>query len=224
MFFRGVDEGRTMMRKIFRFYLFLVFFSLTAIPCFSECAAQVAINELLADPARDWDGDGALSSRDDEWVEIINLGKVAVDLAGYRLADGEGKPVWRYGFSGVLEAGAVRVVYGSDARAWEEANSFPVYGLSLNNTGDRMAIYRIAGTDTSIVDSYTYAETAARNDRSIGRRADAPTVWVVFDAYNRCTAACVPAGSGCYPTPGSPNTCTTPTKSESWGSIKAIYR
>ena len=62
----------------------------------------------MADPARDWDGDGALSSRDDEWVEIINLGKAAVDLAGYRLSDGEGRPVWRYGFSGVLEAGAVR--------------------------------------------------------------------------------------------------------------------
>ena len=142
------------MRKIFRFCMFLALVSITAIPCFSDCAAQLVINEFLADPARDWDGDGALSSRDDEWVEIANLGSAAVDLAGYRLADGEGRPVWRYGFSGTLAAGAVRIVYGSDARAWEEASGFPVYGLSLNNAGDRIALYRISGADTAVVDSY----------------------------------------------------------------------
>ncbi|MCX5753714.1 MAG: lamin tail domain-containing protein [Candidatus Krumholzibacteria bacterium] len=213
-----------MMRKIFRFFMLLALVSIIAIPGFSDCAAQVAINEFLADPARDWDGDGALSSRDDEWVEIVNLGKTAVDLAGYRLADGEGRPVWRYGFSGVLEAGAIRVVYGSDARAWEEANGFAVYGLSLNNTGDRIALYRIAGTDTALVDGYTYAEVAVRDDRAIGRRIDMPAVWVVFDANNPCTSTCVPPGSGCYPTPGSANTCTTATESRSWGSIKSIYR
>lgn len=212
------------MRKIFRFCLFLACFSITAIPCFSDCGAQLAVNEFLADPARDWDGDGALSSRDDEWVEIINLGKTAVDLAGYRLADGEGSPVWRYGFSGFLEAGGVRIVYGSDSRAWEEANGFPVYGLSLNNTGDRIGLYLIAGADTTVIDGYTFAETAARDDRSIGRRNDMPSVWVVFDAHNPCTSACIPAGSGCYPTPGSANTCTTPTESQSWGSIKSMYR
>lgn len=212
------------MRKIFRFCSFLGFLSILAVSSFSDCAAQLAINEFLADPARDWDGDGALSSRDDEWVEIVNLGAEAVDLSGYRLADGEGSPVWRYGFSGTLAAGAVRIVYGSDARAWEEANGFPVYGLSLNNTGDRISLYRIAGVDTVAVDGYTFAETAARDDRSIGRRVDAPAVWVVFDAHNPCTSACVPAGTGCYPTPGSANTCTTAVESASWGTIKSIYR
>lgn len=212
------------MRKIFRFSVILALVPITAIPCFSDCAAQLAVNEFLADPARDWDGDGVLSSRDDEWVEIINLGGTAVDLAGYRLADGEGIPVWRYGFSGVLEAGGVRIVYGSDSRAWEEANGFPVYGLSLNNTGDRIALYRTADGDTFVVDSYIYAETAARDDRAIGRRSDSPAVWVVFDAYNPCTAACVPTGSGCYPSPGSVNVCTVATESQSWGSIKSLYR
>ncbi len=212
------------MRKIFRFFLFLALFSMAAVPRASDCAAQLVINEFVADPARDWDGDGALSSRDDEWVEIINLGAAAVDLAGYRLADGEGSPVWRYGFSGTLAAGGVRVVYGSDSRAWEEANGFPVYGLSLNNAGDRISLYRIAGADTAAVDGFTFAEAAARDDRSIGRRAGAPAVWVVFDAHNPCTSACVPAGTGCYPTPGSANACTTATEEASWGSIKSIYR
>jgi len=212
------------MRKIFRFCFFLAFLSVAVIQGHSDCAAQLVINEFLADPARDWDGDGALSSRDDEWVEIVNLGAETVDLSGYRLADGEGSPVWRYGFSGTLAAQAVRIVYGSDARAWEEANGFPVYGLSLNNTGDRISLYRIAGGDTAAVDGYTFAETAARDDRSIGRRADAAAVWVVFDAHNPCTSACVPAGTGCYPTPGSANTCETAVEPASWGSIKSIYR
>jgi len=212
------------MRKIFRFCPFLAFIAFTVVPCASDCVAQLVINEFVADPARDWDGDGSVSSRDDEWIEIINIGSTAVDLAGYRIADGEGEPVWRYGFSGALAAGAVRIVYGSDARAWEEANGFPVYGLSLNNTGDRIALYRIAGADTAVVDAYVFAEAAARDDRAIGRRSDAPPVWVVFDGHNPCTSACVPEGTGCYPTPGSANTCTTGTESRTWGWIKSIYR
>jgi hypothetical protein len=212
------------MRKIFRFFFFLALFSTAAVPRVSDCAAQLVINEFVADPARDWDGDGALSSRDDEWVEIRNLGAAAVDLSGYRLADGEGSPVWRYGFSGTIAPGGVRIVYGSDSRAWEESSGFPVYGLSLNNAGDRISLYRIAGADTAVVDGCTFVEAAARDDRSIGRRVDAPAVWVVFDAHNPCTAACVPAGTGCYPTPGSANTCTTAVESASWGSIKSIYR
>jgi len=189
-----------------------------------ECFAQIAINEFVADPARDWDGDGAVNSRDDEWVEIINLGKTAVDLAGYRLADGTGAPVWRYEFSGIIEPGAVRVAYGSDSKAWEEANGFPIYGLSLNNSGDRIAVYRVAGADTSVADSYTFTEASARDDRAIGRRSDSPQVWVIFDAHNPCSPTCEPPGTGCYPTPGSGNTCLTATESESWGTIKSMYR
>lgn len=224
-YFSGVvREGRMMMRKIFHFCFLLVLVSCTGVFRASDCLAQIGINEFLADPGRDWDGDGTVSSRDDEWVEIINLGKSAVDLAGYRLADGTGRPVWRYEFAGVLEPGGVRIAYGSDSRAWEEANGFPVYGLSLNNSGDCVRLYRIAGSDTSAVDSYTFTEASTRDDRAVGRRSDAPGTWVIFDAWNPCPATCDPAGSGCYPTPGSMNTCTTATESRSWGAIKSMYR
>jgi hypothetical protein len=219
-----VGEGRTMMRKIFRFCFFLVLVSGTSCVLVSNCPAQIAINEFVADPARDWDGDGAVSSRDDEWVEIINLGASAVDLAGYRLADGTGRPGWRYEFAGVLESGGVRISYGSDSRAWEEANGFPVYGLSLNNAGDCIRLCRIAGADTSTVDSCTFTEAATRDDRAVGRLSGAPGTWMIFDAWNPCTTTCVPPGSGCYPTPGTKNTCATATESRSWGAIKAVYR
>jgi len=212
------------MRKVFRFCYALVLFSCVVFLSAIDCPAQVAINEFLADPARDWDGDSTLSSRDDEWIEIINRGPNAVDLAGYRLADGDGSPVWRYEFSGSLGPGAVRVVYGSDSKAWEESNGFPVYGLSLNNAGDRIRLFRVAGADTALIDEYAYAEIAARDDRAIGRRADAPDLWVTFDGYNPCTSNCNPAGSGCYPTPDGRNTCVTATESRTWGSIKSLYR
>jgi len=80
----------------------------------APAGAQVVINEILADPARDWDGDGGYNFRNDEWIEIINLGDAAVDLSAYLLADGDDGPAFRYGFSGLLTPGEVLVVFGSD--------------------------------------------------------------------------------------------------------------
>jgi hypothetical protein len=212
------------MRKVFR-NLFTLALPLCVFLIHPAAAhAQLAINEFVASPGRDWNGDGVVSSRDDEWVEIINLGSSAVDLEGYRLADSEGPKAWRYGFSGTLEAGAVRIVYGGESKAWEEANKQPQYGLSLNNTGDRVALYRIQGADTSVADEYTYGSVSAANDRAIGRRPDTPSVWITFDALNACTASCDPAGTGCSPTPGAPNVCALAVEPATWGKIKSAYR
>jgi hypothetical protein len=190
----------------------------------AACAAQVVINEVLADPARDWDGDGQYDYRNDEWIEIVNRSEGAVDLATYLVADGGGEPVWRYGFAGTLAPGGVMVVFGSESRAWEEANGFPVYGLSLNNTGDIVSLYRISGGETLLVDTCVFDDRVAEDDRSIGRPLNDQTAWEVFDALNPCADRCDPAGNGCIPTPGSPNDCLTATERRSWGSIKKEYR
>ena len=189
----------------------------------SGASAQIVLNELMADPARDWDGDGVYSYRDDEWVEVTNIGGSPVDLEGYFLTDGEGPPVWRYGFSGLLAPGEIIVVYGSDSRAWEESAGFPIYGLSLNNTGDDLRLYRVAGEDTVLVDSYTFGDKAADDDRSVGRRPGAPYTWVMFDGLNPCSDTCEPIPCGCDPTPGLSNDCVAGAGSESWGSIKSLY-
>lgn len=218
--FSRVGEGRMKMRKVIRFFLSIFFISILF--AFSA-RAQIVINEFVADPAKDWDGDGATNYRDDEWIEILNLGPTTVDLSSYRLSDGEGPRIFRYGFAGSLAPGAVKVVFGSDSRAWEESNGFPVYGLSLNNTGDRVALYRIVQQETIIVDSYVYSEIAAKDDRSIGRSFEAPSIWITFDALNPCTSSCNPAGTGCMPTPGLSNTCQTSAEKSSWGAIKGLY-
>ena len=65
---------------------------------------DIRINEILAGPARDWDGSGAFSSRDDEWIEIANIGSAAQDLSGFYVTDGDSVP--RYAFTGTLAPGA----------------------------------------------------------------------------------------------------------------------
>jgi len=211
------------MRKAFRFLFLCMFLAFSISAALSGAAAQIVLNEFMADPASDWDGDGVYSYRDDEWVEIVNLGSSSVDLAGYYLSDGEGPPLWRYGFSGVLMPGQIMIVYGSDSRAWEESAGFPIYGLSLNNAGDELCLYRVVGEDTILVDAYTFGDKAADDNRSVGRRPGVPDIWIMFDGLNPCSDPCDPSSSSCNPTPGEPNDCAARSGSESWGSIKNRY-
>jgi hypothetical protein len=184
--------------------------------------AGMVLNEFLAGPARDWDGNGTLSTRDDEWVEIWNAGPGSTDLAAFFLTDGDSIP--RYGFSGILGPGERRLVFGGDAVTWERAHGYPVFGLSLGNTGDHVMLWQVSGTDTTLVDSYAYLSHEAAADRAVGRVTDGGN-WVLFDALDPYTGSTPPIGSGCPPSPGAPNSCgITPTLHASWGRIKALYR
>lgn len=40
----------------------------------TQVFSQIRINELLADPVTDWDGDASVGSKTDEWLEIVNIG------------------------------------------------------------------------------------------------------------------------------------------------------
>jgi hypothetical protein len=191
----------------------------------SEAAAQIRLNEILADPASDWDGDTSVSSRSDEWVEIVNVGTATVDLSSYRLGDLSGGTAWRYGFSGFLAPGAVVVVYGSEAVAWEQNNGYPAFGLSLNNGGDTVFLFDLSGGDTVVVDEYGYQGFEVEDDRAPGHNPNGSGEWQIFDSLNPYTGTTPPLGNGCVPTPGESNHCssTVPTKQSTWGAIKAQY-
>jgi hypothetical protein len=185
--------------------------------------AALRLNEIMAGPASDWDGSGVFSSRDDEWVEVVNDGAAALDLAPFLLTDTGGTP--RYRFTGVLAGGGRLVVYGGDAYAWERDNGHPAFGLSLGNSGDGVMLWEIGETDTTMIDSYTYASHEAAADRAIGRLPDASGGWALFDGMNPYSGTTEPHGNGCTPTPGSANTCdSTPVESSSWGRLKTLYR
>jgi hypothetical protein len=190
-------------------------------PARAQVGQGVVLSEILAGPARDWDGDGAFDARKDEWIEVWNSGAGSVDLSGYRLADADS--TIRYELSGFLDAGAVAWIAGSMAEDQQRAAGRTVTGLSLNNAGDTIFLFRVQGSDTSAVDSRKYGSIEGASDRSVGRMGDAGT-WVLFDGLNRYTGTGEPKGTGCEPTPRARNDCPTDAVGTTWGKIKALYR
>jgi hypothetical protein len=83
----------------------------------------------------------------------------------------------------------------------------------------------VSGTDTLLVDSYTYANHEAEDDRSSGRRPDGSAVWELFDGMNPYSGQAPPQGNGLVPTPGQANgEPTVAVVPSSWGRIRALYR
>ena len=199
--------------------------ALPAFLCVSAAPADAALrlNEFMAGPARDWDGSGTFSSRDDEWVEVVNSGGSALPLDGFFITDGDSLP--RFAFTGTLAAGQRLMVSGKQSYDWERATGFPAFGLSLANTGDAVMLWQVVGAETLLVDAYTYRSHEAAADRAVGRFPDASGAWVIFDALNPYTGSTPPAGNGCPPTPGMVNACdVTPVRQVPWGRLKTIYR
>ena len=185
-------------------------------------AQGLVISEFVAGPARDWDGSGAFSSRDDEWVELYNTGTAPVDLSRFVLTDGDSVP--RFAGSGLLLPRERRVVTGTLSVAWERATGHPVFGLSLGNTGDAVLLWEVTGADTVLADGYTYRSHEAAADRAVGRMGDSGA-WVLFDGLNPYTGTTPPAGSGCEPSFDAPNLCgVTPVTPLRWGDLKRRYR
>jgi hypothetical protein len=182
--------------------------------------ADVVLNELMADPARDWspsDGNSTYGSLEDEWIEIYNAGTTPEDVSGWRLRDAVSDSSWRYQFEGILLPGEHRVVYGNESYAWEEASGYPKNGLSMNNSGDTMTL--VAADLLTIVDQISYATLQVLDDRSYGRLPDGGLLWDIFDGLNPLN----PPATNLPPTPGLANV-GSPVEQASWARIKAFYR
>ena len=178
------------------------------------------LSEVLAGPARDWDGDGAYDSRKDEWLELVNTGATPLDLTPFRVADIDS--TIRFELSGTLQPGAALLVTGGMAEAQQRTLGRTVTGLSLNNTGDAVIVFRVDGADTVRVDGRRYTGIEGATDRSTGWMND-PSVWVLFDKFNPYSGSGEPKGTGCAPTPGQRNGCPSPASETSWGKIKQMY-
>jgi hypothetical protein len=180
------------------------------------------LNEFLAGPARDWDGSGALSTRDDEWVEVVNAGGGTLELSSFLVTDADRLP--RFAFGGTLGPGERRLVFGKESYDWEKAHGFPAYGFSLSNSGDTVMLWQVAGAETLLVDSYAYKSHEAAADRAVGRVPDGGD-WALFDALNPYVGTTPPQGSGCTPSPGATNLCeNTPAQATTWGKLKTLYK
>ncbi|MBM3286041.1 MAG: lamin tail domain-containing protein [Candidatus Eisenbacteria bacterium] len=205
-------------------FVLLVLFGCVALGGYAGPAScGPVLNEVMADPARDWDGSGAYNYRDDEWVEIYNPGPGTLTLDGYLIGDGDGSPL--YGFTGTLAAGGHRVVYGSAAVVYQQAHGLGVYGLRLGNDGDTVTLLQVVGSDTLLIDSRSYNTYEAEDDRSSGRSPDGSSTWEIFDSLNPYGGSTPPLGNGLPPTPGQANGApAVAAVSTTWGHVRAIYR
>ncbi len=186
--------------------------------------ATIQINEILADPASDWDHDGQVDFKLDEWIEVINLGLEPVDLQDYWVRD-EVVTEPRMQLTGIIDPGETVVFYGSDAVAWQAAAGISTAGFSLNNGGDTLYLMQgPAGGDLEIIESVAYPDHAADDDRSYGRSAEGPG-WFIYDGLYPYNGSMEPAGNGCVPTPEEPNFCNAevPNQNTSFSKLKATF-
>jgi hypothetical protein len=181
---------------------------------------SLRLSEILAGPARDWDGDGVYDSRKDEWVELVNDGAAMVDLSRYRIADADSTV--RYELDGMLAPGAVFLVTGAMAEAQQRAAGRTATGLSLNNSGDEVIVFRVEAGDTVRVDSHLYNSIEGASDRSTAWMRESGT-WALFDGLNPYAGSGEPRPTGCAPTPGASNGCPTSVSETTWGKIKQLY-
>jgi hypothetical protein len=127
------------------------------------------INEVLADPAADSDfnGDGVASTTEDEFVELVNVGKGAIDLSGATVADSTGER-GTLPDGTVLEPGQVMVIFGGG-----EPTGFDVptaaFALALNNDGDSLTI--TAADGSTVLAEATYGPEGG-DDQSLVRAVD----------------------------------------------------
>jgi hypothetical protein len=131
--------------------------------------SRLIINEFLAAPGGDANGDGTTNTGDDEFVEIYNNTLSDIDVSGYMINDSSGL---RHTFTSgsVIPAGDVIVVFGGGTPTnFSCVTQISSVGfLGLNNGGDTITIL---DASSAIVTSYSYGSEGGDN-QSLGRDVD----------------------------------------------------
>ena len=134
--------------------------------CAGAPVPDVAINEFLADPDSDVNGDGTLNTSEDEFLEVYNFGNTDVDISGYTISDAV-RVRHTFPAGTVLEPGQGVVVYGSIVPVNPCQQSATDGELGLNNSGDNITLSSANG---DLVDEVNYA--GSTNDVSLAREVD----------------------------------------------------
>ena len=101
-----------------------------------------------------------------------------------------------------LAAGQSLLVTGAASVQWQAENSAGTSGLSLNNSGDLVELWRAPETgDPVLLDSATVPGHAAGSDRAYAWLTLAAS-WILYDGLNPYGGDLVPTGTGCVPSPG----------------------
>lgn len=125
-------------------------------PALPTPVGRPVINEFLPRPGFDWNQDGRVNVFD-EFIEIINLGPVNINLRGWKLDDEANLGSAPYTLPDVeLKPGERYIVYGSQSN------------ILLGDGGDTV---RLLNPSNKVYDAYTY-KLAGVEDRSICRIVD----------------------------------------------------
>ena len=163
---------------------------------------NIIINEILADPTGiDANGDGTVSTTNDEFVELVNIDTSSHDLTGYTISDA-GSVQYTFGATTIPAGGSV-VIFGGGTPTGIPGITDTAGGLSFNNTSDSVIL---RNSDGNIVATYTYG-AEANSDESIGRNDDLTGAFVQHTtiASNPVTAS-----------PGRYNSSNTPFTTLTW--------
>jgi hypothetical protein len=136
----------------------------------------VAINEFVARPGHDWNGDGEVNTGD-EYIELVNHGVINVNLSGYSLDDEAniGSTPHKILDAITIKPGERIVFYGADT------------GLLLSDGGDGVRLLKPNG---QLMDAYNYT-TVRYPDQAYCRLPDDGGA----DDWH----------TDCFPTPGRKN-------------------
>ena len=135
----------------------------------------VVIQEILADPPPDLEGDangdGARHHNQDEFVELLNIGFRPVALDGWQLSDAGATAQARFTFpeNTLLEPGERAVLFGGGSPSGFSGLVFVddgTIGGGLNNRGDTVFLINPAVSDTVATAAYG---TAANKNQSLVR-------------------------------------------------------
>jgi hypothetical protein len=133
----------------------------------SDLPKKIVINEILPDPASDWNSDGFIDS-DDEWIELYNNGAYVVNIGGWVLDDvlgssGSSDPyVIPRGIS--IMPFEYMIFYGRDTK------------VILNNYGEEDVT--LLDEKGSIIDLFHFNLTS--DDTALGRYPDGLDSWKNF--------------------------------------------
>ncbi len=106
---------------------------------------EIVLNEVHADPDQilgDANGDGVISSDDDEFLELINLTDSELDISDWVIADAV-RPRFTFPPGTVLAGHCGLIIFGGGSPSGEFGGSLVLTAgsLALNNTGDTISIW-----------------------------------------------------------------------------------
>ena len=145
--------------------------------------ADLSINELQSSNLADTiDPSGVIGPAEifgahEDWLEIVNNGDVAVDLAGYYLTDRLNQPMkWQFPLgipdSTVIQPGEFKLIWADEdnAQGWNHTN------FKFNSGGEVIVLRSVDGF--SIADSVHF--NVILPDHSLGRSPDGTGPWQIF--------------------------------------------